>query len=59
MQFNSGKNIQMLKEKNCENSNIYTFQKKPVTKGIIWSAVPLPCYFAVVKSQRVAGQRPQ
>ena len=24
-------------------------------KGIIWSAVPLLCYFDVVKSQRVAG----
>ena len=27
-------------------------------KGIIRSAVPLPCSFDVVKSQRVAGQRP-
>ena len=25
-------------------------------KGIIWSAVPLPCFFAVVRSQRIAGQ---
>ena len=28
-------------------------------KGIIWSAVPLPCFFAVWKLQRVAGQWPQ
>ena len=26
---------------------------------IIWSAVCLPCYFDVVKSQRVGGQRPR
>jgi len=25
--------------------------------GIIWSSIPSPCYFDVVKSQRVAGQR--
>ena len=28
-------------------------------KGIMRSAVPLPCFFDVVKSQTVAGQRPQ
>ena len=28
-------------------------------KGIMRSAVPLPCFFDVVKSQRVAGQRPR
>ena len=28
-------------------------------KGIIWSAVPLPCYFDVVKLRRVAEQQPQ
>ena len=27
-------------------------------KGTIWSTVPLPCFFVVVKSQRVAGQGP-
>ena len=26
-------------------------------KGIIWSAVLLPCFFDVLKLQRVAGQR--
>ena len=28
-------------------------------KGIMRSAVPLPCFFDVLKTQRVAGQRPQ
>ena len=28
-------------------------------KGIMRSAVPLPCFFDVVKSQTVAGQRPR
>ena len=28
-------------------------------KGIMRSAVPLPCFFEVTKSQKVAGQRPQ
>ena len=28
-------------------------------KGILWSAVPLPSYFVVMKFQRVADQRPQ
>ena len=28
-------------------------------KGIMRSAVPLPCFFDVVKSQKVAGQWPQ
>ena len=28
-------------------------------KGILRSAVPLPCFFDVVKSQKVAGQRAQ
>ena len=28
-------------------------------KGIMRSAVPLPCFFDVVKSQGVAGQRPR
>ena len=28
-------------------------------KGIMRSAVSLPCFFDVVKSQRVAGQRPR
>ena len=28
-------------------------------KGIMGSAVPLPCFFDVVKSQRVAGKWPQ
>ena len=28
-------------------------------KGIMRSAVPLPCFIDVVKSQKVAGQRPQ
>ena len=27
-------------------------------KGIMRSAVPLPCFFDVLKSQGVAGQRP-
>ena len=27
-------------------------------KGIMRSAVPLPCFFDVVKTQKVAGQRP-
>ena len=30
-----------------------------MSKVIIWSAVPLPCFFALLKSQKVAGQRPQ
>ena len=34
-------------------------KKNQSPKGIIWSAVPLPCFFAVLKSQRVAGQRPR
>ena len=33
------------------------FNQSP--KGIMRSAVPLPCFFDVVKSQKVAGQRPQ
>ena len=28
-------------------------------KGIMRSAVPFPCFFDIVKSQRLAGQRPQ
>ena len=28
-------------------------------KGIMRSAGPLPCFFDVVKSKRVAGQRPR
>ena len=34
-----------------------TLNKTP--KGIMRSAVPLPCFFDVVKLHRVAGQRPQ
>ena len=34
-------------------------KKNQSPKGIIWSAVPLPCFFVVMKSQRVAGQRPR
>ena len=30
-----------------------------IPKGIMRSAVPLPCFFDVVKSQKVAGQRPR
>ena len=28
-------------------------------KGIIWSAVPLPCFFVVEKSYRITRQRPR
>ena len=37
--------------------DLNTYNKTP--KGIMRSAVPLPCFFDVVKSQRVAGQRPR
>ena len=33
--------------------------KNKMPKGIMRSAVPLPCLFDVVKSQNVAGQRPR
>ena len=33
--------------------------KNQSPKGIMRSAVPLPCFFHVVKSQKVAGQRPR
>ena len=35
----------------------FTYNQSP--KGIMRSAVPLPCFFDVEKSQRVAGQRPR
>ena len=34
-----------------------TFNQTPT--GIMRSAVPFPCFFDVLKSQRVAGQRPR
>ena len=34
-------------------------KKNKTPKGIMRSAVPLPCLFDVVKSQNVAGQRPR
>ena len=34
-------------------------KKNQSPTGLIWSAVPLPCYYNVVKSQNVAGQWPK
>ena len=41
----------------CHVQPIRSNNKTP--KGIMRSAVPLPCLFDVVKSQNVAGQRPR
>ena len=38
-------------------SDVLLFNQSP--KGIMRSAVPLPCFFDVMKSHRVAGQRPR
>ena len=45
----------------CQFSGCATGSQSPnkTPKGIMRSAVPLPCLFDVVKSQNVAGQRPQ
>ena len=32
-------------------------KEKQLPKGIMRSAVPLPCFFDVVKSQKVAGEK--
>ena len=44
----------------CGSQKLLKSQGKyQLPKGIIWSAVPLPYFFAVLKSQRVSGRRPQ
>ena len=50
------------RERERETNNEGKIEKERMNqapKGIMRSAVPLPCYFDVLKSHKVAGQRPQ
>ena len=53
------KRIWIKNEKKIRKKDRRTWKENQWPTGIIWSAVPLPCYFAVVKPQRIAVQQPQ